>query len=98
MWRVRGARPGKPARQTAGASSRTPQEAPLRARRIAYVTPSMCAGHGMLCPYGELTGISFCRKGILAAAQSSMLSPERPKSAAVAWLGSTVRLKGMPTV
>ena len=56
------------------------------AGRIAYITPSMFAGHSMLCPYGELTGISFWRKGILAAAQSSMLSPERPKSAAVAWL------------
>src|SRR6185437_4653927 len=44
------------------------------------------------------TGISFCRKGILAAAQSTMLSPERPKSAALAWLGSMVRLKGMPSV
>ena len=45
-----------------------------------------------------MTGISFWRKGILAAAQSTMVSPERPNMAAVAWLGSTVRLKGMPTV
>src|SRR5579862_4534268 len=34
---MRGARPGKPERQTAGASSRTPQEAPVRARRMASV-------------------------------------------------------------
>src|SRR5690348_11706679 len=47
---------------------------------------------------GELTGISFCRKGILAAAQSTMLSPESPKSAALAWLGSMVRLNGIPSV
>ncbi len=31
---VRGARPGKPGRQTAGASSRTPQEVPECARQM----------------------------------------------------------------
>ena len=41
-------------------------------------------------------GISFCRNGTLAAAQSTMLSPERPKSAAVAWPGSSVRSTGTP--
>ena len=56
MWRLRGARTGKPVRQTAAASRRTPQEAPLRARWIARITPSMFAGHSMLCPYEETTG------------------------------------------
>ena len=51
MSELRGARPGKPGRQTAGASSRTPQEAPVCARRMAYITPSKFAGHSMLCPY-----------------------------------------------
>ena len=64
---MRGARPGKPGRQTAAASRRTPREA-LRERarwlhvrrlcavgagRIAGITPSMFAGHGMPCPYEE---------------------------------------------
>ncbi len=42
---MRGARPGKPGRQTAGASSRTPQEAPVCARWMVHITPSMFAGH-----------------------------------------------------
>ncbi len=53
MWRVRGARTGKPVRQTAGASSRTPQEAPVHAGQMGRITPSKFAGHSMLCPYEE---------------------------------------------
>ena len=69
MWRVRGARPGKPGRQTAGASSRTPQEAPVRPRRavtsqqesaaarsceaMATSRRALVPGTAMLCPYEE---------------------------------------------
>jgi sugar lactone lactonase YvrE len=56
MWRMRGARPGKPARQTAGASSRTPHEAPVRPGRMGRITPSMFAGHDVSCPYEETAG------------------------------------------
>ena len=43
------------------------------------------------------TGISFCKNGIFAAAQSTRLSPERPNIAAVACPGSSVKFPGMPT-
>ncbi len=51
LGRMRGARTGKPVRQTAEASSRTPQEGGLRARRIVDTQPSTCAGHDISCPY-----------------------------------------------
>jgi hypothetical protein len=66
---MRGARPGKPGRPTAGASSRTPHESVyivklsgvarffswrgLCARRMANFAPSICAGHDVSCPYEE---------------------------------------------
>ena len=40
------------------------------------------------------TGISFCKNGIFAAAQSTRLSPERPNIAAVACPGSSVKFPG----
>ena len=43
-------------------------------------------------------GISVCRKGTLAVAQSIMLSPDKPKRAAVACPGSRVRFTGIPSV
>ena len=49
----RGALPGKPGRQTAGASSRTPHRARLCGADGA-ITPSMCAGHDLSCPYEEI--------------------------------------------
>ena len=42
-------------------------------------------------------GISFCKNGTFAVAQSIMLSPERPNIAAVACPGSSVRFTGNPT-
>jgi hypothetical protein len=67
LWRVRGARAGEHARRTAGPSSRTPHEAAVGARLVGKImprmrrgpfmrgngkiTPSIGAGHSMLCPY-----------------------------------------------
>lgn len=41
-------------------------------------------------------GISFCRNGTFAVAQSNSRSPDSPHLAAVAWLGSSVKLPGIP--
>jgi hypothetical protein len=49
---MRGARPGKPGRQTAAASRRTPHVRARDKRRMVQITPSKFAGHSMLCPYG----------------------------------------------
>ncbi len=49
-WLTRGARPGLPGRQTAGASSRTPREA-FRERARWLHARRLCTGHGMPCPY-----------------------------------------------
>jgi len=50
------------------------------------------------CPYEDAAGISFCRNGTLAAAQSTRLSPERPNIAAAACPGSSERSNGMPSM
>lgn len=42
-----------------------------------------------------IAGISFCRNGIFAVAQSTILSPDKPNSAAVAPPGSSVKFTGI---
>ena len=48
----------------------------------------MFAGHGMPCPYEEADGVSFCRKGILAAAQidHAVAGEAEERGGGVAWL------------
>src|SRR5579862_9053049 len=55
---MRGARPGEPGRQTAGASSRTPHALPLRNHRRIVAggdgrVAAPGAGHDVSCPYEE---------------------------------------------
>jgi hypothetical protein len=58
---MRGARPGKPGRQTAGASSRTPQSAPMRARQT-QTSRQVCLPGTI---YRAPTRICVARRGII---------------------------------